>query len=225
MNDGNTRKSATDSIIRRTFAYLQQSVSLLKHKRYCLFLTVFLLYGTGLSAFYTHVGNAALTRGLSKDQAAILSSIIGIAGIVAKIPTVIYTHVLDLNTAGLYVVHLLGVGFVIGAFSLVTNFPLMVTCCALYGLFLSVVSSLLPEMVIKIIGLKNVSIGVSYSSLLQGIGAMIGGPLGAWAFELDPTYRSTFLLTGGVFLISGLLVIPSWLTCNRRSDDDEAQVT
>lgn len=223
LNENNNAQDKTSDLwIRRVIIYLRESVSLLKNRCYCLFILSYLMYGIGMSAFYTHIGNMALTRGVSGDQAALLSSVVGIAGIVGRLPTAVYTHVLDLDVFGVFVVHFLASGFVTGVLGMVTDLYIMLTCCALFGFFISV-CTLQPELAIKIAGPEKVSIGVSYSSLLMSFGAMLGGPLGAWAFELDPTYRSSFLLTGGCLLMSGLMNIPSWVAPRRgRGDGNDA---
>lgn len=201
------------------FSYLQQSVSLLKHKRYCLYLLSYVLYGIGSNTFYTHVGNMAMMRGITKEQAALLPSVVGIAGILGRLPLIIFTHVINLHVVGLFSVYFILVGLSIVALAFMNNFHLMIACCAAVGFLLCVIA-LQAEVLIEIVGLKNMSTGVSYSTMLFGVGSMLGGPLSGLVLEVDPTYRSSFLFSGAAFFISGAINIPSWLRSRKKWDEE-----
>lgn len=117
---------------------------------------------------------------------------------------------LRLSVVLIFIVHFSLTGLLVVVYGFVSNFYLMFVCSVVVG-FLYSVEAIEPNLVINIIGLENVSSGVSSSFLLCAVGTMLGGPLSGWAFEMDPTYHSSFILSGLCLFTHGAVNFPFWL--------------
>lgn len=78
---------------------------------------------------------------------------------------------------------------------------------AFFGLFMSAVG-LITEVIIFLVGIKMSLAGVSYCNVLGAFGIVIGGPLAAWLYEIDPTYQTSFFVSGAVCFLGGVLIFP-----------------
>ena len=96
------------------------------------------MYGMGTNAFLTHISNVAVEQGFSVEQAALLPSVFGIAGLVGRIVILLFIHVLRLSVINVFIIYFSLMGLLIIVYGFLSNLYLMFACCAGIGFFFSV---------------------------------------------------------------------------------------
>ena len=72
--------------------------------------------------------------------------------------------------------------------------------------FFSAALQMNPVIMVELLGLKNLSLGLSYVTMFRGIGVLIGPPIAGAVFDATNSYDIPFYLAGGFMTASCLLL-------------------
>lgn len=195
-----------------------QDLRVLSHPLFLIFCIGNGIGALGVSTFFTHISNFGITVGIDESQAATLASFIGIGSIASRWIMAAALRLwknLKSHVMGLHV--LLSITMGLGSCGCVftTSYVGLAVCSAVFGASFCV-WGLSPEACIHLLGVEKCSVGMSLASIASSVGMMIGGPFAAWLFEVDPSYRSSFLVGGLIVIVSGVMNFPAWITIKNR---------
>lgn len=103
-------------------------------------------------------------------------------------------------------------GMIIFTNSIVMEF----TCAALFGLFFASNLSFTPGILVEIVPLERFTIAYGLILMSQGIGHLIGPPLGGLLNDLTTNWEQAFWQAGLWIVVSGILAGLMPFVANRR---------
>ncbi|KAK7869286.1 hypothetical protein R5R35_000897 [Gryllus longicercus] len=96
------------------------------------------------------------------------------------------------------------------------NFFALAFASGLFGLFFASSFSFTPVILVQLVPLEKFTTAYGLVLLCQGIGNLIGPPVGGWLYDVTKTYDLSFYLTGIWIVVSGLLIAVIPMTKNHR---------
>lgn len=87
---------------------------------------------------------------------------------------------------------------------------------AAFGLFFASNFSFTPVILVELIPLQRFTTAYGLTLLCQGIGNLVGPPLGGWLFDVTGSWELSFFMAGGWIIFSGILVGIIPYTRNRK---------
>jgi len=179
-----------------------------------------------LSNFLTNVGydmprvflpdRAESVGGISKSAASWLLSIWGISNTVGR---VLIGYVSDYDRVAphrllIYIVSLLLCGVVNVLSVFCHDYATLVVYSALFGASLSTYISLTSVILVDLLGLERLTNAFGLLLFFQGVGAIVGPPLGGWIVDSTGHYAPSFIFAGGALFVSGAVLFP--ILCLRK---------
>ncbi|XP_045173163.2 monocarboxylate transporter 12-like [Mercenaria mercenaria] len=116
-----------------------------------------------------------------------------------------------------------------GAFSLIAplfeNFAFIALYAAVAATFPGSFFSLIAVLIIDVVGLENFSPAFGLLSLCLTIGILPSQPAVGWLFDLYGNWHASFILTGCVYVLAGVIILlePVVVRCSKRTDDKEPE--
>uniref|UniRef100_A0A1B6DDB5 Major facilitator superfamily (MFS) profile domain-containing protein n=1 Tax=Clastoptera arizonana TaxID=38151 RepID=A0A1B6DDB5_9HEMI len=92
----------------------------------------------------------------------------------------------------------------------------LMAVCATFGVFFASNFSFTPTILVELVPLEKFTTAYGLSLLCQGIGNLIGPPIGAFAFDVTQTWDMSFYLAGIFIILSGFLVALIPVTKNKK---------
>ncbi|XP_013386021.1 monocarboxylate transporter 12 [Lingula anatina] len=168
------------------------------------------LFCLGMSVVLVHLPHVADTLSFSHDQSALLISIIGITNTIGRTLSGVVGNLHFVNVTLLY-----GLSYVIAGLATLfypasSHYAIMVICSIIYGLFTAPFGSLLPDVLVRIVGKHRMTAGYGMLMVLGGIGTILGAPVAGWLYDGLHDYQPSFYLGGGSLTLSGLIMFIPW---------------
>nr|CAH7756864.1 unnamed protein product [Callosobruchus chinensis] len=164
---------------------------------------------------YFYIAEHMKTLGYAESQASIVLSIIGLLNTIGM---VFLGWAGDrLNIAKTYALCLILCGLSIGCIMFfASNYILLLTTSALFGLFFASCFSLLPSLLAELVPLEGFTMAYGLILLCEGIGNLTGPPLAGFLFDLTGSWDQSFYQAAIWIMISGLLIGIIPYTKNRK---------
>lgn len=166
---------------------------------------------------YFYLAEHMTDRGYTEERA---SQLLGIIGITNTIGIVVLGWAGDhpaVNVAKTYALCLVACGIAALAIAPTTgNFLGLSVSSGFFGLFFASSFSFTPVILVQLIPLERFTQAYGLVLLCQGIGNLIGPPIGALCFDITKTWDLSLYLSGVWIIVSGLLIAVIPLTTNRR---------
>ncbi|XP_072938351.1 monocarboxylate transporter 9-like [Epargyreus clarus] len=144
---------------------------------------------------------------LEMEGGALVISIIGIASGVGIVALGWFGDKPWYNVTKAYAVCLVLCGVSVAAYPFViTNFPLLIVVSIGFGVTFASSYSYTPAILIELVPIDHFTTGYGMVLLSQGIGNLIGPPIGGLLFDISESWDLTFYVGGGFLVISGLCV-------------------
>ncbi|XP_052785045.1 monocarboxylate transporter 12-like isoform X2 [Mya arenaria] len=173
---------------------------LMKNLNFMIMMAVCLVAGTGSFVPFSMLPDFALSVGSTPAQSAWPLSVIGIGGVCFLV---------------------IGVTTTIAAF--MTSFVPLVIYAAFYGIFFGAVYTVQPIVFFEYFGEEYIAELLGSCMLWYGVASFIGAPMAGLIFDATGSYQSSFLATGVIFLVAG--VINFFVLCTgscQRVDKNES---
>ncbi|KAK6168441.1 hypothetical protein SNE40_020972 [Patella caerulea] len=158
----------------------------------------------------TYVPGLAVTHGISRSNAALLISVVGISNTIGRVVAGFANDVLNAKSIVLYFV-----AFCIGAvvnfvFPFCETFPTLIVTTAGFGLCMAVAVSMRSIVIADLMKIERLTQSFGIIALFQGVAFIICPPLAGKLMDVTGTYMSPFFLVATVYFICAtvcLLVI------------------
>ncbi|XP_041353429.1 monocarboxylate transporter 2-like isoform X2 [Gigantopelta aegis] len=165
-------------------------------------------WNAGESATLVHFPNYIQDRGFSKQHAASLYIVMGLANIPSRLLTGFAAN--DENISGLSLFS----GQMGLAAILTMTFPLYSDTYGgqlLYviglGLYISGVNSLMNPITVELLGLHNLATGFGIVMLMAGVGYLSGAPIAGMIMDTTGTYTLSYIFAGSLYLMSSVFAL------------------
>lgn len=96
------------------------------------------------------------------------------------------------------------------------HYVFLLISSAAFGLFFASNFSFTPVILVELIPLQRFTTAYGLTLLCQGIGNLVGPPLGGWFFDVTGSWELSFFMAGGWIIVSGILVGIIPYTRNRK---------
>uniref|UniRef100_A0A8D8WB79 Monocarboxylate transporter 9 n=1 Tax=Cacopsylla melanoneura TaxID=428564 RepID=A0A8D8WB79_9HEMI len=163
----------------------------------------------------------AVLTGMASQQAMLLVSVIGITNTVGRVVCGLVTSIPGANSLLINNVALT----VCGASTILSNISSHTTYqfayASVFGLSISCFASLRSIVIVDLVGLEKLTNAFGLLLLFQGVAAAIGAPLAGVFMDMTGNYDTSFYLSGGMILISGIMCYP--LAAIKRWEQSKAK--
>ncbi|XP_072938307.1 monocarboxylate transporter 9-like [Epargyreus clarus] len=144
---------------------------------------------------------------LAIEGAPTVMSIIGIANGIGIIVLGWFGDRPWFNVTKAYAVLLALCGVAVAVYPFViNNFPLLIAVSIVFGVSFASTYSYTPAILIELVPIDHFTSGYGMVLLCQGVGNLIGPPIGGLLFDISESWDLTFYVGGGFLVISGLCV-------------------
>ncbi|CAH1795978.1 unnamed protein product [Owenia fusiformis] len=176
---------------------------------------VFVLYGlscflcmTGFFVPFIYLPDHAQAMGVSKEQAAFLISILGIANTIGRI---MCGWVSDQPWADCLIINNIALicgGSITIVLPFFLHYGLLATYSVVFGLGIAVFVSLRSIIMVELIGLERLTNSFGLVTLCQGLSSFLGAPLAGFLFDVTGNYTISFYVAGSTVALAGVICIP-----------------
>ncbi|XP_064638432.1 monocarboxylate transporter 14-like [Lineus longissimus] len=191
-------------------------ISLLKDWRLLVFILVDFLWNIGGVTWVTLVVDHAIVEGFGKEESALLATVDGIGGVLGKLTIAFLSKHLCCNRLLIFATAIFFSGVPSFLVSIDTSYAALVCYCALYGFSFGVQLGLLPVIILELFGLRRLTSAFGYAMVGDGIGALIGPPIGGFVFDVTKSYTLSFVFGGLTCVASAGLVMVLFISVKCR---------
>ncbi|KAL1453127.1 hypothetical protein WDU94_007299 [Cyamophila willieti] len=165
---------------------------------------------------YFYLGDYVVIRGMSDTQASSLLSCIGVLNTIGMVVLGWAGDQPWMNVTKTYAACLVlcGITIVLMPFY-ITNYYMLMGICAMFGLTFAANFSFTPTILVELIPLERFTTAYGLILLCQGIGNLLGPPIGGLVFDLTQIWDYSFFIAGAWIIFSGFLVLAIPYTKNR----------
>lgn len=157
---------------------------------------------------FMYIKERAMLSGLSAYQAMLLVSVIGITNTVGRVVCGLVTSLPGANSLLINNIALTicGISTIFSNVSSHAAYQYGYAC--VFGLSISCFASLRSIVIVDLVGLEKLTNAFGLLLLFQGVAATIGAPLAGVFMDMTGNYDTSFYLSGGMILMSGLMCYP-----------------
>ncbi|KFM70016.1 Monocarboxylate transporter 14, partial [Stegodyphus mimosarum] len=170
----------------------------------------------GMMGFYMpffYITDSSVQKGVGRDAAAFLLSIIGITNLLGRL---LFGWLVD--KAGLKALDVNNMCLAVSGISTLVlpfcnSYATIVAACTFFSLFVSAYISLTSIILVDMVGLDRLTNSFGLLSLFRGAASIIGPPVAGSVYDLTGSYDIPFFLAGALLISSGVCTffIP-WLS-------------
>jgi MFS family permease len=180
-------------------------VSLLKNPVF-LFVAISNIFGMlGFYVPFVYLIDSAVNKGIEKDQAAFLLSIIGITNTIGRVLSGVISDLPQVSALLMNNLCLLLSGICIAIVPFCGSYGAYVGMAVFFGLFVSGYVSLTSIMLVELLGLENLTNAFGLLILFRGAASIVGSPLAGAVLNAVGNYEVPFFLAGGFLILSALI--------------------
>lgn len=187
------------SMLRHVFNF-----ALLKDPVFVMLLMTYTLW-TVQSVALTFLPGFAISRGLSRTNAALMLSIIGITNTIGRVVIGLITDYLKVPSIYSYTSSLLLSSIVMFSTLWCDSFFLFALCCAIYGLCMAVNVSLRTIVIADLLGIENLTQAFGVVALFQGTAFTVCPPLAGLLYEIANNYALPFGVVAACYFIAACI--------------------
>ncbi|XP_050398485.1 monocarboxylate transporter 12 [Patella vulgata] len=161
----------------------------------------------GFNMPFIYIPDRALEAGIDESRAAFLLSVIGIANTVGRVLFGWLSDRSGVNRLMLYntALTICGIATALSPYC-GGNYALLVTYCAVFGLFIGVYVSLTSVVLVDLLGLDKLTNSFGLLLLFQGAATFIGPPMAGWMYDWTGSYDVSFQVNGAMVAFSGAML-------------------
>ncbi|KAJ9587826.1 hypothetical protein L9F63_018750 [Diploptera punctata] len=165
---------------------------------------------------YFYLAELMVRNGYTEQEASTLLSVIGFTNFVGMIFLGWAGDQPWMNITKSYAVLLILCGITTLLMPIfVVNYWILTVTVALFGLFFASNFSFTPPILVQLIPLERFTTAYGLMLLCQGIGNLLGPPLGGLMFDITGTWDLSFYVAGVWIIVAGVLIVLIPATKNR----------
>ncbi|GAB1603165.1 monocarboxylate transporter 12-like [Argonauta hians] len=157
---------------------------------------------------YTYLPSVGLQLNFTRNQSALLLSVIGISNTIFRI---VIGWISDQKWSNSFMINYAAMiisGICTAMVPFFTNYPLLICYCFVYGLTLAAAISLRSIIMVELLGIENLTIAFGLIVMCQGVSSFFGSPIAGLLSDLTGSFDSAFYLGGAAVFFAGVLCIP-----------------
>ncbi|XP_060517020.1 monocarboxylate transporter 4-like [Cylas formicarius] len=162
----------------------------------------------GMYIPFIYIAERGAELQIEKSKCYMLLSVIGISNIIGRIScgTVSFFPKWDVNC--ITYVGLIICGTVTILSSFMKTFSEQIIFCIVFGYTIATFSVLRTILFVEFFGLENLTNAFGLNMFFQAVASFSGVPISNVLYKITGTFVASFTFSGGVILLSGLLLIP-----------------
>ncbi|XP_077563614.1 monocarboxylate transporter 5 isoform X3 [Haemaphysalis longicornis] len=180
-------------------------MELLKNPAFALVCVSNIVGMMGFCIPFMYIADSAVLKGIDKDKAAFLLSIIGITNMIGRL---IFGWLSDLPQINCLLLNNLSLclsGLAVFAIPFCYSYPATVATCMIFGLIVAAYILLTSIILVELFGLDNLTNSFGLLSLCRGAACMVGPPLAGSLFDMTGSYDVPFFVSGTMLIVSGAM--------------------
>ncbi|XP_076435356.1 monocarboxylate transporter 14-like [Babylonia areolata] len=178
-------------------------VDLFRNKAFLCLLVTFTTW-TVQSVVMTYLPNLAVSKGIPRDQAASLISIVGITNTVGRILAGLFTDLVRVRSIWLYVTSLFLAAAVNYVMPWCDSFALLAVAAAVFGLCMAVAVSMRTIVLTEQLGIEVLTQSFGIVAMFQGIAFTVNPPIAGKLMDVTGAYFWPFTLSGTLYVLSAV---------------------
>uniref|UniRef100_A0A224YTN2 Integral to membrane n=1 Tax=Rhipicephalus zambeziensis TaxID=60191 RepID=A0A224YTN2_9ACAR len=154
---------------------------------------------------FMYIADSAVLKGIDKDKAAFLLSLIGITNMIGRL---IFGWLSDLPQINCLLLNNLSLclsGIAVFILPFCYTYPTTVATCMIFGLIVAAYILLTSIILVELFGLDNLTNSFGLLSLCRGAACMVGPPLAGTLFDMTGSYDVPFFVSGTMLIVSGAM--------------------
>ncbi|KAH7952146.1 hypothetical protein HPB52_019368 [Rhipicephalus sanguineus] len=154
---------------------------------------------------FMYIADSAVLKGIDKDKAAFLLSLIGITNMIGRL---IFGWLSDLPQINCLLLNNLSLclsGIAVFILPFCYSYPATVATCMIFGLIVAAYILLTSIILVELFGLDNLTNSFGLLSLCRGAACMVGPPLAGTLFDMTGSYDVPFFVSGTMLIVSGAM--------------------
>ncbi|CAD5122320.1 DgyrCDS10761 [Dimorphilus gyrociliatus] len=150
----------------------------------------------------------AITKGITKSDASLLISVIGISNVVSRITSGWLSDQIWVDCLTINVIALIIGGVATMLIPISHSFWSLSICSALFGMGIAVFVSSRSVIMVELLGLDKLTSAFGFVTMFQGISSFFGAPIAGSLFDSNGNYTASFILAGATLVSAGIFCIP-----------------
>ncbi|XP_070393548.1 monocarboxylate transporter 14 isoform X3 [Dermacentor albipictus] len=154
---------------------------------------------------FMYIADSAVLKGIDKDKAAFLLSLIGITNMIGRL---IFGWLSDLPQINCLLLNNLSLclsGIAVFILPFCYSYSATVATCMIFGLIVAAYILLTSIILVELFGLDNLTNSFGLLSLCRGAACMVGPPLAGTLFDMTGSYDVPFFVSGTMLIVSGAM--------------------
>uniref|UniRef100_A0A0K2UYI8 Major facilitator superfamily (MFS) profile domain-containing protein n=1 Tax=Lepeophtheirus salmonis TaxID=72036 RepID=A0A0K2UYI8_LEPSM len=154
---------------------------------------------------FVFLPDMAVSRGVERESANILISIIGISNTFGRVLAGWFSDFEFVNSLVVTNIALFLSGISVLLLPVFNSYTAYAIIALLFGFFVAAYVSLTSIVLVDLMGLDNLTSSFGLLVLFRGISSMFGPPLAGAVFDATHSYETTFFMAGGFLILSGFV--------------------
>nr|XP_006811444.1 PREDICTED: monocarboxylate transporter 12-like isoform X2 [Saccoglossus kowalevskii] len=167
----------------------------------------FLFHYSGHAIVTSHLVKRARDYGLPDIQGSMLVAFMGITQSIGRIMFGCLGNLRCASPVLIYSISTLICGICAIASVYLFSYAGQMVAATVFGLFMGSYITMIPVICTKYFGPENFRTTSAFSFQLQGVGHVIGSPLGGWMRDISGVYDSAFILSGVSLIMASFLIL------------------
>lgn len=180
-------------------------MELLKNPAFALICASNVIGMMGFCIPFMYIADSAVLKGIDKDKAAFLLSLIGITNMLGRLLFGWLSDLPQINCLLLNNLSLCLSGVAVVLMPFCSSYSTTVAACMIFGLIVAAYILLTSIILVELFGLDNLTNSFGLLSLCRGAACMVGPPLAGSLFDYTGSYDWPFFLSGAMLVISGFM--------------------
>ncbi|KAK8782394.1 hypothetical protein V5799_016265, partial [Amblyomma americanum] len=152
---------------------------------------------------FMYIADSAVLKGIDKDKAAFLLSLIGITNMIGRLIFGWLSDMPQINCLLLNNLSLCLSGLTVFIMPFCYSYAAAVATCMIFGLIVAAYILLTSIILVELFGLDNLTNSFGLLSLCRGAACMVGPPLAGTLFDMTGSYDVPFFVSGTMLIVSG----------------------
>ncbi|CAN8013288.1 unnamed protein product [Ixodes persulcatus] len=180
-------------------------MELLKNPAFALICVSNIVGMMGFCIPFMYIADSAVLKGIDKDKAAFLLSLIGITNMMGRLLFGWLSDLPQINCLLLNNLSLCFSGVAVFMMPFCYTYSATVAACMIFGSIVAAYILLTSIILVELFGLDNLTNSFGLLSLCRGAACMIGPPLAGSLFDFTGSYDVPFFLSGAMMVVSGIM--------------------
>jgi predicted MFS family arabinose efflux permease len=195
-------------------------VKILRNVSFVLFLLAQVVFSMSISAVYIHItAQVEMLTKVSREKSRVVISVIGIANFLGRLTQGALSGIKSVDIFTQYNVSYLIVGAVLFITPHVQFYAFSLTFAAIFGFCIAPYVTLSQPIMVRLVGLENLTIAFGIFICMSGVGLMTGAPIAGMLYDWTGDYGTSMYFGGATMLGCVVFMTKLWVDASCRKTD------